>query len=80
MVDRYTKIVLTVIAACLVWLSVRDAAILRTSQAQDVAHVIVDNKTPVPVIIGYQGEVNGSPANLVVTEKRGLPVAIVTPH
>ena len=80
MVDRYTKIVLTVIAACLVWLSVRDAAILGTSQAQDVPHVIVDNKTPVPVIIGYQGEVNGSPANLVVTEKRGLPVAIITPH
>lgn len=80
MVDRYTKIVLTVIAACLIWLSVRDAAILRSSQAQDVAHVIVDNMTPVPVIIGYQGEVNGSSVNLVVTEKRGLPVAIVTPH
>jgi len=79
MVDRYTKIVLTVIAACLLWLSTKDAIIVSTSRAQDVAHVIVDNKTPVPVLLGYQGEVAGSPANLAVTEKRGLPVTIVSP-
>jgi len=33
MVDRYTKIILTVIAVCLVWICVRDIAIVGPAQA-----------------------------------------------
>lgn len=33
--DRYTRIVLTVIAACLVWICVRDVPILSQAEAQD---------------------------------------------
>jgi hypothetical protein len=72
MVDRYTKTVLTVIAVCLVWLSVRDV-VVAVSHAADVTHVVVDNQAPVPVVIGYAGP----SANLVVTEEHGLPVKII---
>ena len=34
MVDRYTKLVLTVIAICLVWICARDVPIVREAQAQ----------------------------------------------
>ena len=34
MIDRYTKSVLTVIAACLVWLCVKDFAAVRPAIAQ----------------------------------------------
>ena len=37
MVDRYTKTMLTVIAVCLVWLSVRDV-VVDASHAADVTH------------------------------------------
>jgi len=32
-IDRYTKVVLTVIAVCLVWISVRDVRFVATAQA-----------------------------------------------
>ena len=37
MVDRYTKVVLTVIAACLVWIVARDVPLVPEAQAQDGA-------------------------------------------
>lgn len=43
MVDRYTKVVLTVIAACLVWNVLAGAAVVRPVSAQSgPVHVIVD--------------------------------------
>jgi hypothetical protein len=72
MVDRYTKTMLTVIAVCLVWLSVRDV-VVDALHAADVTHVVVDNQVPVPVVIGYAG----ASANLIVTEEHGLPVKII---
>jgi hypothetical protein len=35
MVDRYTKVVLTVIAACLVWIVARDVPLVSEAQAQN---------------------------------------------
>ena len=32
-IDRYSKLVLTVIALCLVWLCVRDSSVVRTARA-----------------------------------------------
>ena len=72
MVDRYTKTMLTVIAVCLVWLSVLDV-VVDALHAADVTHVVVDNQVPVPVVIGYAG----ASANLIVTEEHGLPVKII---
>jgi hypothetical protein len=72
MVDRYTKTMLTVIAVCLVWLSVLDV-LVDALHAADVTHVVVDNQVPVPVVIGYAG----ASANLIVTEEHGLPVKII---
>jgi hypothetical protein len=34
MVDRYTKVVLTIIAACLVWISIGGPALISTVHAQ----------------------------------------------
>ena len=42
MVDRYTKAVLTVIAACLVWNVVAGSMPVRQASAQMPMHVIVD--------------------------------------
>jgi hypothetical protein len=42
MVDRYTKVVLTVIAVCLAIIATRDFPFLRTATAQDRVHVVVD--------------------------------------
>ena len=72
MVDRYTKTMLTVIAVCLVWLSVLDV-VVDALHAADVTHVVVDNQVPVPVVIGYAG----ASANLIVTAEHGLPVKII---
>ena len=35
MVDRYTKTILTVIAACLVWVVVRDVTLVKPAHAYD---------------------------------------------
>jgi hypothetical protein len=42
MVDRYTKIVLTIIAACLTIIAARDLPFFNVASAQAPAHVIVD--------------------------------------
>ena len=39
-IDRYTKFVLTIIAACLVWLSLGGPVVLPTAQAQSNQVVI----------------------------------------
>lgn len=40
-VDRYTKVVLTVIAVCLVWLSVGGPSLVTPVRAQDDARVLL---------------------------------------
>jgi hypothetical protein len=40
-VDRYTKVVLTVIALCLVWLSAGGPSLITPVRAQDNQHVIL---------------------------------------
>jgi hypothetical protein len=40
-VDHYTKAVLTVIAACLVWLSVGGPSLITSVSAQDAQRVII---------------------------------------
>jgi hypothetical protein len=40
-VDRYTKVVLTVIAMCLVWLSAGGPSLITRVRAQDNQHVIL---------------------------------------
>jgi hypothetical protein len=41
-IDRYTKVVLTVIAACLVWLSLGGPNLLPTAHAQSTPHVLIE--------------------------------------
>ena len=62
MVDRYTKIALTVIAVCLVWLAVKDTASAPTVSAQGIQLVaIVDYAArPMPVNIV---EIDGTDIN-----------------
>jgi hypothetical protein len=40
-IDRYTKVVLTVIAVCLVWLSAGGPSLITSVRAQDNQHVIL---------------------------------------
>jgi hypothetical protein len=42
MVDRYTKVVLTIIAICLTVIAGKDLSLIRTAVAQQPAHVVVD--------------------------------------
>ncbi len=54
--DRYTKVILTIIAACLVWMCVRDLAITPAAYAQTdrvgevvkVQIVSIDESPPLP--------------------------------
>jgi hypothetical protein len=41
MTDRYTKVVLTIIAVCLAVIAAKDLPFMRTAVAQQPAHVIV---------------------------------------
>jgi hypothetical protein len=66
MVDRYTKLVLTVIAACLVYLSIlqtRGPAAYAEGEFQRV------------VIVGWQGYDN-SPTDRAVRDLRRLPLPV----
>lgn len=58
MTDRYTKVILTVIAVCLVIIAIRDRPVVTRALAQAPVHVVVDGAapdafaaTPVPVRI-----------------------------
>jgi hypothetical protein len=46
MVDRYTKIVLTVIAVCLTIIAARDLISPGSAQVQGAMHVILDRVAP----------------------------------
>ena len=65
--DKYTKVVLTVIAACLVWLSLGGPSLLQTAHAQSTQ----------PVLIAGWVDTKGQTHHLPVTVVDGMPVAVV---
>jgi hypothetical protein len=40
-IDLYTRVMLTIIAACLVWLSLGGSAVLTDAHAQSQSHVLI---------------------------------------
>lgn len=65
--DRYLKFVLTIIAACLVWLSVKDLAFPSITAAQNTGGY--SDKNPLPVkIVGPVLDLKGVPAVVVTTK------------
>ena len=46
MTDRYTKVILTVIAVCLILIAVRDRTVVTPAQAQSTVHVIINGVAP----------------------------------
>jgi hypothetical protein len=62
MVDRYTKIVLTVIAVALIWLAAKDA-IVSLAQAQNVVQVRV-----VGGRLDYETDISAGPTLKVCTQ------------
>lgn len=66
-VDRYTKAVLTVIAVCLVWMSLGGPALMTPLQAQDAGRVVltgwVDERGILRKFpyVGWRGEPAGLP-------------------
>jgi hypothetical protein len=48
MTDRYTKVILTVIAVCLIIIAVRDRTVVTPAQAQSPVHVIIDGVAQTP--------------------------------
>jgi hypothetical protein len=46
MTDRYTKIILTVIAVCLIVIAVRDRTGVTPAAAQSPVHVVIDGVAP----------------------------------
>jgi len=70
-IDAYTKVVLTVIAACLIWLSLGGTSLLPTVHAQATTHVLVDGW------VDGKGETHQLPSyNAAVLS--GVPVAVVS--
>ena len=65
-IDTYTKVVLTVIAACLVWLSIGGPNLLPTAHAQSDQ-----------VLIKGWVDVKGVVHNMPFTTVDGMPVAVV---
>ena len=62
--DRYMRIVLTVIAVCLVWVCLRDVAVVHPAYASDTMDVrIVDSTTSLDVVINA-----GVPVNVRVVQ------------
>ena len=68
-IDGYTKVVLTIIAACLVWLSVGGPNLLPTAHAQV-------GTNPRVLIAGWV-DVRGQVHDLGEVKDTGLPVNIV---
>lgn len=69
-IDRYTKVVLTIIAACLLWLSVGGPALLPTAHAQANDGVLIrgwlDSKGTVHALAQSPGSAgNGVPVDVV---------------
>jgi hypothetical protein len=67
-IDRYTKFVLTIIAACLVWLSLGGPTVLPTAQAQS-------NQVVIAGWIGNDGRLHPLSAPLAAAD--GIPVSVV---
>jgi hypothetical protein len=40
-IDLYTRVMLTIIAACLVWLGLGGPSVVTPTQAQDTTHVVI---------------------------------------
>lgn len=58
-IDRYTKAVLTIIAACLVWISIRDINFSRSVEAAPTA-LSSQNNTPLKVVVvGFENRHSG---------------------
>ena len=70
-VDRYTKIVLTTIAVCLIWLSLGGPALLPTAHAQSATHVLIAGW------IDPKGDVHSVSAPPGAERMLGVPVAVV---
>lgn len=72
-IDFYTRVVLTVIAACLVWLSFGGPALLPIAHAQSTGtnQIVIAGWTDSDGIVHRLGD--PSTANV-----RGLPVAVVS--
>jgi hypothetical protein len=68
-IDRYTKVVLTIIAACLFWLSLGGPALLPTAHAQATTHVLiagwVDDKGKVHSVSAPNEGIMGLPVAVV---------------
>ena len=69
-IDRYTKVVLTIIAACLFWLSLGGPSLLPTAHAQSNTQVLIQGW------VDSKGDVHhlSDPAGANIP---GVPVAIV---
>jgi hypothetical protein len=73
--DVYTKLILTVIAICLVWICLRDISISRSTQANAPQPVIVTGVAPnveTPVVI--RGIELTDPGSQRLTRDKVLPV------
>lgn len=62
--DHYTKIVLTIIAASLVVIAVRDLPFLRAAQAQTQTHVILDQVSSTAFQYAFQFVANPLPVKI----------------
>ena len=73
-IDFYTRFVLTVIAACLLWLSFGGTAILTVAQAQS-REIGTETRVLIAGWVDSTGKVHGIQANLAPGNP-GIPVAI----
>ena len=74
-IDSYTKFVLTVIAACLVWLSVGGPAILTVAQAQSPGRA-TDTRVVIAGWVDSTGQVHDIQTRVGFLP--GIPVAITS--
>ena len=72
-IDLYTKTVLTVIAACLVYLCLGRPAVVPAAQAQDQpSRVVIAGWEPGPLrvfVAGWDGRFDGGPVPVVIKER-----------
>jgi hypothetical protein len=74
----YRNVMLTIIAACLLWLCARDVAPWRSAQALPGELAPTEAGKPIPVTIQGMDDRNGLPVVImgIKTPGRGLPVVI----